>query len=83
MEAMPSRMIMMPDILLMRAMTFNDITKNCDKPLIITNASDSEFKTQENHKYLLMMFKILVHHVPEDYEKMAKCPVLNWYRVFS
>jgi two-component system response regulator HupR/HoxA len=48
----------------------NDIIKNCDKRLTITNSSDSEFKTQGNHKYLLMMFKILVHYVPENYEKI-------------
>lgn len=46
----------------------NDIIKNCDKRLTIANSSDAEFKTQGDHKYLLMMFKILVHYVPENYE---------------
>jgi two-component system response regulator HupR/HoxA len=48
----------------------NDIVKNCDNRLSITNISNSEFKTQGNHKYLLMMFRILVNYVPKEYEKI-------------
>jgi two-component system response regulator HupR/HoxA len=48
----------------------SDIAKNCDNRLSITNVSSSEFKTQGNHKYLLMMFRVLAYYVPEEYEKI-------------
>jgi CheY-like chemotaxis protein len=54
----------------------NDIVKNCDNRLSITNVSNSEFKTQGNHKYLLMMFRILVHYVPEEDERII-CELIS------
>jgi len=48
----------------------SEITKNCDNRLVMNYVSNSEFKTQGNHKYLLMMFKILVYNVPVNYGKI-------------
>jgi hypothetical protein len=48
----------------------SDITKNCNNRLVIRDVSDSEFKTQGNHKYLAMLFKILVHNIPETYKEI-------------
>ncbi len=49
----------------------SDIVKQCDKRLIISNISDSEFTTKGNHEYLLMMLRILVHNIPEDYKNIS------------
>jgi len=48
----------------------NDITENCEKRLVINNASNLETKIEGNHKYLVMLFKILVHNVPTEYKKI-------------
>ena len=37
---------------------------------MISNISNSEFKIQGNHIYLIMMFKILVHNIPKEYKKI-------------
>jgi len=49
----------------------NDIAIQCDNRLIIRKISNSEFKTHGNHKCLLMMFKILVHNIPQEYKKIG------------
>jgi len=49
----------------------NDLVKQCDNRLVIRNISNCEFKTQGNHKLLFMMFKILVHNIPEEYKKIG------------
>lgn len=54
----------------------SDITKHCDNRLMISNKSNSEYKTQGNHKYLLMMFRILVSNVPED-DKDINCELVQ------
>jgi len=54
----------------------NDIARNCDNRLAVTNVAKSEFKTQGNHKYLLMLFKILVHNIPEQ-DKKISCDLMQ------
>lgn len=54
----------------------SEIANNCDNRLVISNVSNSEFKTQGNHKYLVMMFKIVVHNIPKEYQKM-NCNLLQ------
>ena len=49
----------------------NDIAKNCNNRLVIHNVSNTEFKTQGNHKYLFMIFKILIHNVPDEDKKIS------------
>ncbi|MDF2565729.1 MAG: response regulator receiver protein, partial [Massilibacillus sp.] len=54
----------------------NEIAKSCDNRLVIRNLPNAEFKTQGNHKHLVMMFKILVHTLPEEYKKI-NCNLLQ------
>jgi len=49
----------------------NDIIKQCDERLLINNISNTNYKIQGNHNYLLMVFKILVHTVGEECNKVS------------
>jgi len=48
----------------------NDITENCENRLVINNITNLETKIEGNHKYIVMLFKILVHHIPIEYKKI-------------
>lgn len=48
----------------------NEITTACDERLEIHNTSKVEIKTQGNHAFLVMIFKILMHAIPEEYKKI-------------
>ncbi|MBP2629555.1 MAG: response regulator receiver protein [Firmicutes bacterium] len=48
----------------------SEITTACDERLAIYNTSKIEMKTQGNHAFLVMIFKILMHAVPEEYKKI-------------
>lgn len=48
----------------------SEIITNCDNHLVINNISKDELKTKGNHNYLVMMFKILWHILPEKQEKI-------------
>jgi CheY-like chemotaxis protein len=54
----------------------DDIAKDCNNRVIINHASNADYKTRGNHKYLSMVFKILVHHLPEDY-KVVTCDLIE------
>ena len=53
-----------------------DLAKHCDNRLIMSHGIHSELKTKGNHKHLLMMFRILVSNVPEDYKNIS-CEVVQ------
>lgn len=44
----------------------DDIVKNCNGRLEVARDSDDDFKAQGNHKFLLMIFRILAHNLPGD-----------------
>jgi len=52
------------------AQLLKEIAEISGNRLVINNVSNCEFKTQGNHKYLLMMFKILIHNIPEKYKNI-------------
>jgi two-component system, NtrC family, response regulator HupR/HoxA len=54
----------------------DEIITSCDKRLVINNISKDELKTKGNHNYLVMMFKILLHILPEKHEKI-KCDLVQ------
>jgi len=54
----------------------HNIVQICDHRLAIQNVEDSEFTTVGNHKFLLMMFKILVHNIPQQNEEI-RCSLLK------
>ncbi len=54
----------------------NNIAKSCNTRLFINNVANSEFTTKGKHEYLLMMFRILVHHIPEQYKRIS-CELLH------
>ncbi len=44
----------------------DDIVRNCNGRLEVARDSGDDFKAQGNHKFLLMIFRILVHNLPGD-----------------
>jgi two-component system response regulator HupR/HoxA len=44
----------------------DDIVKSCNGRLEVVRDGDEEFKAQGNHKFLLMIFRILAHNLPGD-----------------
>ncbi|MDR7866690.1 MAG: response regulator [Sporomusaceae bacterium] len=44
----------------------NDIVKSCNGRFEVVRDGDEEFKAQGNHKFLLMIFRILAHNLPGD-----------------
>jgi len=48
----------------------SEIITSCDNRLVINNISKDELKTKGNHNYLVMIFKILLHILPEKNEKI-------------
>ena len=54
----------------------SDIAKHCDNRLNISNRLNFEFKTRGNHKYLLMIFRIIVSNIPENYKNIS-CEVVQ------
>jgi len=49
----------------------DDIVKSCNDRLAVRRDEDSDFKVQGNHKFLLMIFRILVHNLPTGEGKIA------------
>lgn len=54
------------------ASLINEIIKDCNNRVRINHDSNADYSTRGNHKYLIMVFKILVHDLPEDY-KVVTC----------
>jgi two-component system, NtrC family, response regulator HupR/HoxA len=48
----------------------SEIITSCDNRLVIDNIAKDELKTKGNHNYLVMMFKILLHILPEKHEEI-------------
>ena len=48
------------------AMLIDDIAQNCNNRVIINPVSNLEYRTKGNHKFLLMVFKLLAYYAPQD-----------------
>lgn len=48
----------------------NEIVKSCNNRLVIKHDSLRDFRTQGKHKYLIMVFKIILHNLPDVYKKV-------------